>query len=230
MGWPSLCYTHDSAVEGPLPKGQGPLRVDSRPPNQPSRIDPTHASTATSAEKSMGSIQIRPIEKANPRVGFLFPGGGLQQRRRARSHHQAVPGVDLDDAQGQVGDFLGAEMGLHLFVGGVRHLLAVQGGDGLGPGQGGALAGIEYRRFLPGGGQVDLVLAEAVLARQGHVHGDAEGAAVDLGDAQAHQFEQAQVQAGALDVGVHAEHGLVAVGNQFADIEALFHGFHPLGG
>ena len=67
----------------------------------------------------------------------------------------------------------------------------------LGQCQRGALALVEERALAPGREREDAAVLLTCLLRVDAVHVDAEGAAVDLGGADAHELAQARLEAGA---------------------------------
>jgi hypothetical protein len=92
--------------------------------------------------------------------------------------------------------------------------------DRVGPGQRGAFARVEEGRFAPGGDAVQVAWVGALLDQVAPVHIDADAAAVELGDAQVDQFDQARPQRALLGGVRQRDHGLQRSGGQGVQGEA----------
>ena len=111
-------------------------------------------------------------------------------RRRSVSNEGdgQVPGVDGGHRQRELGQILVAEFAQRLKVERVRDVVRADPRDGLGPVERHPLARREERRLAPDDQPVDPRVGLARGAQRLGVHVDAEGAGVDLGDAQVDQL------------------------------------------
>src|SRR5258708_27902403 len=92
---------------------------------------------------------------------------------------QPIEGVDGAEEQRDLDLLLLAEMRLESLVSLVGRAGLVDLGQGLGPGERGAFARVEERRFTPGGEHDHALRGFAVLERVAHVKIEALAAAVD---------------------------------------------------
>src|SRR5581483_1800450 len=60
--------------------------------------------------------------------------------------------------------------------------------------------------------------------RVARMHGDTEGAAVDLRGTNLHEVAQLRIEPGLVDVGLQGSHGLIGGGTDLGDINARLHG------
>jgi hypothetical protein len=107
------------------------------------------------------------------------------------------------------------------------HVAVAEPGHRLGPGERGALSLGVDGRLAEHGEQIDALRALAGGVEILAVHVDAEGAAVDLRDAQVHEVEEPAVEAGRLQVALDAEERAVRVRGDVLVAEALRHGSLP---
>src|SRR5260221_682493 len=99
-------------------------------------------------------------------------------RYASKGNRDSVPGVDGDDGEVEVDQFLFGELGADALVDVVGDVAVGDEGDGLGPFHGGAFAiGVEGA-FAPGGQAVEALFGLAGGAGVVGVHVNAVGAAV----------------------------------------------------
>src|SRR5699024_6494909 len=167
-------------------------------------------------------LAIRPAGSCRSiRFGLIAAG------RHACADDQAVPAVDGDDDEVQVDQLVRTEMPSDLLIDVVRHVRVGHAGDGLGPGQCGALAFAVARRLAPAAEQIQTLLVLAAGTRVLAAHVQAVGTAVDLQCAHVAPVKQTGLQRPVGQVLLHGQQGLHAAVMCIVILETLFHGISP---
>jgi len=112
----------------------------------------------------------------------------------------------------------------YLIIDVIRRVSLSDEGKGFCPSQGCPFPVAINGRLAPSLQEVDAFLAFTVPARVPGVHINTESAAIDLGDADQYQVDQALLQAAIVNIGLKIEHRFHRVQGYGIGVEPCFHG------
>ena len=119
---------------------------------------------------------------------------GIRSWNGAKADRQPVPSIDGDDGQGQVHQFLFAEVLSDRLVQCIRHPALADPSHGFRPCERRTFALREERRFFPHINGIQPLLRFACRSGILRVHVHAVGTTVDLRGAQSHQLKQCRIE------------------------------------